>query len=74
MKITFKEKKEDPAYPILHGESPLAKEFNKRQADLNANAKVHKYDFEQVATVLLEIFAEDYNKRHIIRNKIKKEI
>ena len=62
MKITLKADVTDPVYPIMHGKTPLAKEFNKRQAALWGSG-VGKFDFEQVTTVLLEIFADDYNEK-----------
>jgi len=64
MKVTFKLKPEDPAYPFMHGKSPTAKEFNKRQADIWKAGHFQKFDFEQVATILLEMFVDDYDKRH----------
>lgn len=73
MKITWKEKPEDPVHPIMAGSSPIAKEFNKRQAELWAAGKFTIYDYEQVTTVLLEILTDDYNKVHapIKKSKIK---
>lgn len=73
MRITFKAESTDPVHPIMHGKTPLAKEFNKRQADLWAEGNVDKVDFEQITTVLMEIFAEDYNRRHAPRNKKAKK-
>lgn len=72
MKITFKAQPTDPVHPIMHGGTPVAKEFNKRQAKLWASGKVEKVDFEQITTVLLEIFADDYDRRHAPRKKAKK--
>lgn len=72
MKITYKANTTDPVYPIMHGDTPTAKEFNKRQADLWSNGNLKEINFEQVATVLLEMFAEDYDKRHAPRKKLKK--
>lgn len=69
MKITYKNDAADPVHPIMHGETPLAKEFNKRQAALWSNGKFDKFDFEQVATILLEIFGDEYNK---LNTKAKK--
>lgn len=63
MKITIKEKETDPAYPLMHGSSSFAKEFNKRQADLYIEGKGQTYDYEQVTTVLLEILIDDFNKK-----------
>jgi hypothetical protein len=71
MRITFKEQPTDPVYPIMHGTSPTAKEFNKRQALLWETGNFDKYDYEQVTTVLLEIFAADYDRRHASRRKPK---
>jgi hypothetical protein len=56
----------------MHGTSPTAKEFNKRQAVLWSSGNFVKFDFEQVVTVLLEMFADDYDKRHASRKKTKK--
>lgn len=72
MKITYKIQSTDPAYPIMHGDSPTAKEFNKRQKALWSQSKFEKFDFEQIATILLEMFADDYDKRHAPRKKNKK--
>lgn len=72
MKITYKAELTDPVHPIMHGKTPLAKEFNRRQAELWSAGKVEKVDFEQITTVLMEIFAEDYNRRHAPRKKVKK--
>lgn len=72
MKITFRIKPEDPIHPMMHGDSPLAKEFNKRQSELWATGKQIAYDYEQVTTILLEIFADDYNSRHSPIKKKKK--
>lgn len=72
MKITHKANPEDPVHPIMHGDSPIAKEFNRRQEEMWKKGAFGKFDFEQVVTVLLEIFAEDYNKKHApkkIKNK-----
>ena len=71
MRITYKEKSTDPVYPIMHGNTPTAKEFNKRQAKLWADGNFVKFDFEQIATILLEMFSEDYDKRHAPRKKLK---
>lgn len=69
MKITWKQKVEDPPYPIMHGKTPLVKEFNKRQAELWKDGKFTAFDYEQVTTVLLEILGEDYDKRHATRKR-----
>ena len=64
MRITLKEKVTDPVHPIMAGKTPMAKEFNKRQAMLWAKDAFHKFDFEQVTTVILEILIDDYDKNH----------
>lgn len=64
MKITLKQLPTDPVHPIMAGKGPTAKEFNKRQAALWKEGNSMKFDFEQVVTVLLEIFAEDYDRRY----------
>jgi hypothetical protein len=69
MKITIQLKSDDPAHPIMHGDTPIAKEFNKRQESILKTGNVAAYDFEQVTTVLLEILADDYNKRHSRKQK-----
>ena len=76
MRITFKEKPEDPAYPIMQGKSPIVKVFNKRQETIFKEGRfinpVDKEDtFRQITTVLLEIFADDYDSRHKVAKKIK---
>lgn len=73
MRVTFKEKPEDPTHPVMHGATPTAKEFNRRQAAIWATGNFDKFDFEQVTTILLEMFAEDYDKRHAPRKKTKKK-
>lgn len=69
MRITHQEKPKDPLYPIMHGDSPTAKEFNRRQKLIWETGKFGTFNFEQVATVLLEMFAEDYDKRHAPKKK-----
>lgn len=69
MRITYKQSPKDPLYPFMHGDSPLAKEFNKKQKSIWAAGQVTLIDFEQVATVLLEILVDDYNKRHAPRKR-----
>lgn len=71
MKITFQEKAGDPPHPIMQGDSPIAKEFNKRQKELWSAGKFNIYDYEQVTTVLLEIFSDEYNKTHKKKPKVK---
>ena len=76
IRITFKEKPEDPTYPIMQGKSPLAKVFNKRQETIFKEGRfinpVDKEDtFRQITTVLLEIFADEYDKLHAPVKKIK---
>lgn len=70
MRITHQAKVDDPPHPIMEGKSPMSKEFNKRQAVLWSNGGA-QVNFEQVTTVLLEILAEDYNKRHVTPKKVK---
>jgi hypothetical protein len=73
MKITIQEKPTDPVYPKMHGDSPTAKEFNKRCKTLWAKGDVKSFDFNHlVTTILLEILIEDYDRRHAPRNKTKK--
>ena len=72
MLITFKKNIEDPPYPIMHGNTPTAKEFNRRQIALYKTGNFQRFDFEQVVTILLEMFSDDYDKRHASRKKIKK--
>lgn len=74
MRITWKEKPTDPVHPIMAGKTPIAKEFNKRQAELWSKGAFTTYDYEQVTTVLLEIFADEYNKIHKPEKKVKKEL
>ena len=69
MKITFQQNPEDHVYPVMHDKTSIAKEFNKRQQKLWAAGNIKKVDFEQVATVLLEILIDDYNKRHGSRKR-----
>jgi len=69
MIITYKDKVTDPAHPIMHGDSPIAKMFNKRQKDLLVKGKLDKIDYAQVTTVLLEILCDDYDKRHASRKR-----
>lgn len=68
MKITLNADPKDPRYPFMHGNSPMAKEFNKRQKNLLAHAlktkNFPKFDFEQIMTILLEILVDDYNLTH----------
>lgn len=70
MKITYREKETDPAHPIMHGRSPMAKKFNKREAEIWSEGRAQKFDFEHVATILLEILIDDYDKRNKKQKKI----
>lgn len=72
MKITIKQKPEDPPYPIMAGDTAAAKEFNRRQKTIWQTGNVEEPNFEQVVTVLLEILIDDYNKRHASRKRRKK--
>ena len=72
MKITHQENITDPVHPIMHGTTPMSKEFNKRQAILWSEGKFEKFDFQQVSTVILEILIDDYNKRNAPPKKNKK--
>lgn len=69
MKITYKMSPSDPPYPIMIGDSPLSKEFNKRQKDIWAAGKIAIVDYEQVMTVVVDILSDDYNERHGTRKK-----
>lgn len=71
MKITFKQNPDDPLWPIMHGDTPAAKEFNRRQKEIWKTGNFGVFDFEQVATVILEMVIEDYNNRHKPRKKKK---
>jgi hypothetical protein len=57
----------------MSGSKPLSKEFNKRMRILWEAGGVSDVNFEQVSTVLLEIFADEYNKRHAPRKKKSEE-
>lgn len=72
MRVTYRQDPKDPGHPFMHGKDPIAKEFNKREAVLWEKSQLKIFDFEQVATVLLEMFAEDYNERHKAKAKAKK--
>lgn len=69
MRITLGENEKVPSYPFMEGKTPTAKEFNRRQALLWTNGAAPQFNFEQVATVLLEILADDYDKRHSLKKK-----
>lgn len=73
MRITHREKPTDPIYPIMAGNTPIAKEFNKYQKKLWEEGKFTVYDYEQVTTVLLEILTDEYNKKHASRKRKNKE-
>ena len=72
MKITFRENPEDPAHPMMHGKTPIAKEFNKRQAKLWATGNNPPVNFEQVSTILMEILMDEYNKNNSAAKKKQK--
>lgn len=72
MKITLKQLPTDPVHPIMAGKGATAKEFNKRQAALWKEGNTMKFDFEQVVTVLLEIFADSYDQSHSKKSKKSK--
>lgn len=71
MKITLRQNYVDPSWPIMHGDTPAAKEFNRREEEIWKNGSLGVYNFEQIATVILEILIDDYNERH--QNKKKKK-
>lgn len=73
MIITHKNKATDPAHPIMQGKTPMAKEFNKRQAKLLKDGKIETINYEQVTTVLLEILCDDFNGRRAPRKRKKVE-
>ena len=78
MRITFREKPGDQAYPIMQSKLPLAKAFNKRQEIIFKEGRfinpVDKEDtFRQITTVLLEIFADEYNNKYKPEKKVKEE-
>ena len=65
MKITFQADPEDPVYPIMHGRSPAAKEFNKRMKKFWKDGVFDKTNFtEFITTSLMEMLIDDYNLRH----------
>ena len=70
MKISLKETEFSPEYPVMAGDTPLAKEFNKREQALWV-AGATSFDYQQITTVLIEIFGDDYNARHAKRKKKK---
>lgn len=83
MNITYKDKVTDPMYPIMAGDSPLAKEFNAREKQLWLDGKlgiddsspdpvkVRREIYDQVNMVLMEILTDDYNKRNARIKKAK---
>ena len=72
MHITHQEKPTDPVYPIMHGSTPISKEFNKRFKELWKTGNIDVSKLESIYTVvLLEILIEDYNKRHKQAKKVK---
>lgn len=73
MKIHFQVSPNDPPHPIMLGDTPFAKEYNKRQKDIWASGNVIAIDFEQILTVAVDILVDDYNKRHAARKRKPKE-
>lgn len=73
MKITLKQDPKDPVHPIMHGKGAMAKEFNKRQAVLWKDGHFQKFDFEQVATVLLEVLVEEYDNKYAPLRDVKEK-
>lgn len=75
MKITLKAKKNDPNYAIMHGDSPLSKEFNKRSKKMFEEVEFFNFTFESMTTMLLEILCDDYNERKkvVVKEKQSKE-
>jgi hypothetical protein len=71
MMITHQQKVDDPLYPIMQGETPLAKEFNRRSKEIWENGTVKDINFEHITTLLLEIFGDEFNKRHAPRGERK---
>lgn len=69
MLITYKKEVTDPAHPIMHGDTPFSREFNKRQKKILTDGKIDSFNFEQIIIVLLEILVDDYNKRHVSRKR-----
>lgn len=74
MIITFQEKPEDPPSPLMAGKTAMAKEFNKRMKEMWAKGNLKKVDYELISTVLIEILADDYNKRHGSKKNQKQDV
>jgi len=71
MLITTQQKTSDPVYPIMQGNTPLATEFNKRSKELWEGGNLDRLENMDIQMILIEIFADEYNKRHAPR-KAKK--
>jgi hypothetical protein len=71
MKITYKKDVNDPPYPIMVGNTPSAKEFNKRSEALWKAGILETVNNDVIVTILIEMLIEDYNKRHASRKKTK---
>lgn len=71
MKITYKKNVNDPPYPIMTGNTPSAKEFNKRSEALWKMGIIEKVDNELITMILIEILIDDYDKRHAPRKRKK---
>ena len=72
MKITLKQTPTDPVHPIMSGKTAMAKEFNKRQAALWKDGHFQSFNFEQVATIILEILVDEYDNKYAELKDVKK--
>jgi quinol monooxygenase YgiN len=59
-KITFQEKYSDPQYPIMHGDTPFAKAFNKAMSD----HWVATGNILPIDDTISQLLINDFNERH----------
>jgi len=75
MRITLEKDSNGKSYPKMHGETMVAKIFNKRVDRLREIDKIQFVDFELVTTILLEILIDDLeersNSKKVLINKKK---
>ena len=73
MLITIQQKPTDPPYPIMGGDTPFAKEFNKRSKVLWERGLNVENMHQLVSEMINEILVDDYNRRHASRKRASKK-
>lgn len=65
MKVDYRVLPTDPDYPLMRGNTPFAREFNRRMKALRMD---NKFDpdriFEQTTVIIMEILVEEYDRKN----------